>query len=165
MAAKKTKTTPKATKKATKKRTSRKTKAAPAKAPSTRSRSPKSVDSILKSYEKERVSQQTQLTVVQKKIKDLTTKVNAYEKEIVLLKKKQLDTENAICTLHTRRDQEVGSALAKLGINLDSAAAAIENSGKKKVEKSTPLFDKPENKIDQSKAGDKKTELAKVESK
>ena len=100
-----------------------------------------SVDGILKQYQKERVAKESNLVSVRSKIKDLTGKIQAYEKQIVKLKAQQLDTENSICTLDTRRDQEVAHLLSSLGINLDSIASAGDAAGKKKVDKPTPLFD------------------------
>ena len=100
-----------------------------------------SVDGILKRYQKERVTQEAKLVSVREEIKDLTSKIQAYQKQIVKLKSQQLDTENSICTLDIRRDQEVAGLLSSLGINLDSIASAGEAAGKKKVDKPTPLFD------------------------
>ena len=100
-----------------------------------------SVDGILKRYQKERVAQEAKLVSVREQIKDLTSKIQAYQKQIVKLKSQQLDTENSICTLDIRRDQEVAGLLSSLGINLDSIASAGETVGKKKVDKPTPLFD------------------------
>ena len=100
-----------------------------------------SVDGILKRYQKERVAQEAKLVSVREEIKDLTSKIQAYQKQIVKLKSQQLDTENSICTLDIRRDQEVAGLLSSLGINLDSIASAGEAVGKKKVDKPTPLFD------------------------
>ena len=100
-----------------------------------------SVDGILKRYQKERVAQEAKLVSVREEIKDLTSKIQAYQKQIVKLKSQQLDTENSISTLDIRRDQEVAGLLSSLGINLDSIASAGEAAGKKKVDKPTPLFD------------------------
>ena len=100
-----------------------------------------SVDGILKRYQKERITQETKLVSVREQIKDLTSKIQAYQKQIVKLKSQQLDTENSICTMDIRRDQEVAGLLSSLGINLDSIASAGEAVGKKKVDKPTPLFD------------------------
>ena len=100
-----------------------------------------SVDGILKRYQKERVAQEAKLVSVREEIKDLTSKIQAYQKQIVKLKSQQLDTENSICTLDIRRDQEVAGLLSSLGINLDSIASAGEAAGKKKVDKPTPLVD------------------------
>ena len=91
-----------------------------------------SVDGILKRYQKERVAQEAKLVSVRDQIKDLTSKIQAYQKQIVKLKSQQLDTENSICTLDIRRDQEVAGLLSSLGINLDSIASAGETVGKKR---------------------------------
>ena len=100
-----------------------------------------SVDGILKRYQKERVAHEAKLVSVRDQIIKLTTKIQTCQKQIVKLKSQQLDTENSICTLDIRRDQEVAGLLSSLGINLDSIASAGEMAGKKKVDKATPLFD------------------------
>lgn len=143
-------------KKATKKKVAKKkaTSKRPAKKTGSKSRASSSVDTILTKYNKERTAQEKKLADVKKSIKELTAKVKSFEKQIVKLKKKQADAEEAICTVDTRRDQEVGEALNKLGINLDSVAAALENAPKKKVDKPTPLFDATEKKAQ----GDKQPE-------
>ena len=119
-----------------------------------------SVDGILKRYEKERVAQETRLVSVREQIKDLTSKIQAYQKQIVKLKSQQLDTENSICTMDIRRDQEVAGLLSSMGINLDSIASAGEAAGKKKVDKPTPLFDAAKESDDQ----DSSAEVSKSES-
>jgi len=100
-----------------------------------------SVDGILKRYQKERIAHESKLVSVRDKIKKLTNEIQTYQKQIVKLKSQQLDTENSICTLDIRRDQEVAGLLSSLGINLDSIASVGESVGKKKVDKPTPLFD------------------------
>jgi len=100
-----------------------------------------SVDGILKRYQKERIAQESKLVSVRDQIKKLTSEIQAYQKRIVKLKSQQLDTENSICTLDIRRDQEVAGLLSSMGINLDSIASAGESVSKKKVDKPTPLFD------------------------
>ena len=100
-----------------------------------------SVDGILKRYQKERIAHESKLVSVRDQIHKLTSKIQTYQKQIVKLKSQQLDTENSICTLDIRRDQEVAGLLSSLGINLDSIASIGESVGKKKVDKPTPLFD------------------------
>lgn len=100
-----------------------------------------SVDGILKRYQKERIAHESKLVSVRDQIKKLTNQIQTYQKQIVKLKSQQLDTENSICTLDIRRDQEVAGLLSSLGINLDSIASIGESVGKKKVDKPTPLFD------------------------
>ena len=116
-----------------------------------------SVDGILKRYQKERVAQEAKLVSVREEIKDLTSKIQAYQKQIVKLKSQQLDTENSICTLDIRRDQEVAGLLSSLGINLDSIASAGEAAGKKKVDKPTPLFDGSQKNDDQDSSAKEST--------
>lgn len=100
-----------------------------------------SVDGILKRYQKERIAHESKLVSVRDQIKKLTNQIQTYQKQIVKLKSQQLNTENSICTLDIRRDQEVAGLLSSLGINLDSIASIGESVGKKKVDKPTPLFD------------------------
>jgi len=95
-----------------------------------------SVDGILKRYQKERIAHESKLVSVRDQIHKLTSKIQTYQKQIVKLKSQQLDTENSICTLDIRRDQEVAGLLSSLGINLDSIASIGESVGKKKVDKS-----------------------------
>jgi len=139
-------TAKKVVKKATAKKTAtskvptRKTKTAAKSSAKSRSKA-SSVDGILKRYQKERVAQEAKLVSVREQIKDLTNKIQAHQKQIVKLKSQQLDTENSICTMDIRRDQEVAGLLSSMGINLDSIASAGEAVGKKKVDKPTPLFD------------------------
>ena len=128
-------------KKAASKKTAARKTSAPRKTPAKSRSKASSVDGILKQYQKERVAQESKLVSVRSEIKNLTSKIEAYEKQIVKLKAQQLDTENSICTLDSRRDQEVGGLLSSLGINLDSIASASDAAGKKKVDKPTPLFD------------------------
>lgn len=122
-----------------------------------------SVDGILKRYQKERVAKDSTLVAVRAKIKDLTGKIQAFQKEIVKLKAQQLDTENSICTLDIRRDQEVAGLLSSLGINLDSIASAADAAGKKKVDKPTPLFDGAQSADDKSADGDAGKDKPQVE--
>ena len=116
-----------------------------------------SVDGILKRYQKERVAQEAKLVSVREKIKDLNSKIQAYQKQIVKLKSQQLDTENSICTSDIRRDQEVAGLLSSLGINLDSIASAGEAVGKKKADKPTPLFDGSQENDDQDSSAKEST--------
>jgi len=102
-----------------------------------------SVDNILQGFEIERVTQSKQLTTVEKKIKEVTTKIKSFEKQLSTLQKTRLQTEEAIATIDARRDAQIGKLLGSLGINLDNAAQAAEKLTKKKVDKPTPLFDLP----------------------
>jgi len=125
---------------ATSKAVTRKTKTT-AKSPAKPRSKASSVDGILKRYQKERVAQEAKLVSVREQIKVLTSQIEAHQKQIVKLKSQQLDTENSICTMDIRRDQEVAGLLSSMGINLDSIASAGETAGKKKVDKPPPLFD------------------------
>ena len=121
------------------KKTRAKTAASKTKKP--RKPSAKSVDGILKSFDRERVAQNSSLTATRKKIEQLTKQVNSIKTELENLKRKAIETEIAIETLDTRRDAEIGTLLSGMGIDLHKAAAAAKP--KEPVEKSTPLFDSP----------------------
>lgn len=99
------------------------------------------VDGILKSFEKERVTKNRALTSTRKKIESLTKEIASIKAELEGLKKTVFETEIAIETLDTRRDAEVGALLSGMGIDLARAAAALAQ--KETVEKDTPLFDAP----------------------
>lgn len=101
--------------------------------------SAKSVDGILKSFDKERVTQNSNLVSIRKKIEQLTKKVSSLKTELEGLKKTAVETEIAIETLDARRDKEIGTLLTSMGIDLGKAAAAAKP--KPQVELSTPLFD------------------------
>ena len=77
-----------------------------------------SVDAVLKKYENERSSQETQLVTLRKKIEDLETKTRTYQAQIAELKKQESVTENTIADLASRRDAEVSNLLSKLGVQL-----------------------------------------------
>ena len=143
-----------AAKKDVKKTATKKTAAKSSSKPRTKA---SSVDGILKRYQKERVAQEAKLVSVREKIKDLNSKIQAYQKQIVKLKTQQLDTENSICTSDIRRDQEVAGLLSSLGINLDSIASAGEAVGKKKADKPTPLFDGSQENDDQDSSAKEST--------
>ena len=78
-----------AAKKDVKKTAAKKTAAKSSSKPRTKA---SSVDGILKRYQKERVAQEAKLVSVREKIKDLNSKIQAYQKQIVKLKTQQLDT-------------------------------------------------------------------------
>jgi chromosome segregation ATPase len=158
---------------ARKAKASAKTKASTAKTPAvkkTRSRAkaskaPKSVDSVLKGFDRERVTQQTQLTSVQKQIKEVTAKIKSFESQLVKLQKTQTKTQAAIATLDTRRDHEIGKLLSSLGVNIDNVAIAAESVSKKKIDKPTPLFDATLKKTSSDKAKPKAPAEEKQETK
>ena len=121
-----------------------------------------SVDGILKRFQKERVTKDSKLVSIRSQIKDLNSKIQAYQKQVVKLKAEQLDTENSICTLDIRRDQEVAGLLSSLGINLDSIAS-LGDSVKKKVDKPTPLFDAAQPADDNAAGDDVSEEISDAE--
>ncbi|QEG22627.1 hypothetical protein [Mariniblastus fucicola] len=99
-----------------------------------------SVDGILKSFEKERVSLSSNLVVARKKIEQMTKKIAALKTELENAKRDVVENELAIETLDSRRDKEIGALLSGLGVDLGKAAAAAKP--KPQVDKGTPLFDK-----------------------
>lgn len=111
---------------------------AKSKKPASRS-SKKSVDSLLKSYEKEQVTLTTNLETARKKIETLVNKIGSMKTNLEETKRKVVETETAIETLHARRDKEIGALLHKLGVDLDDAAAAAKAIPT--VVEGTPLFD------------------------
>jgi chromosome segregation ATPase len=106
----------------------------------------KTVDGILKAFDKERVAQNSALVATRKKIERLTKQISSIKEELESLKKTAVEAEIAIETLDARRDAEVGQLLSGMGIDLAVAAAAA--TPKAKVEKSTPLFDAAERAVD-----------------
>ena len=101
----------------------------------------KTVDSILKSFDKERVNKNRVLKSTRTKIETLTKQIASIRTELESLKKTAVEVEIAIDTLDTRRDAEVGTLLSGMGIDLARAAASAKP--KEPTEKSTPLFDTP----------------------
>ncbi len=137
------------------KKTRAKTAASKAKKP--RQPTAKSVDGILKAFDKERVAQNSNLTSTRKRIERLTKQVNSIKTELENLKRKAIETEIAIETLDTRRDAEIGTLLSGMGIDLNKAAAAAKP--KAPVQESTPLFDSPV-KGDETEPEEKKPEFS-----
>lgn len=132
----KSKKKPAAKKSKTKKTTLRKTAALKAKT------SAKSVDTILKAFEKERVTQNTDLVTTRKKIELVTKKIGSLKAELLELQAKEGATEIAITTLDDRRDKEIGTMLSNLGINLENAATAAKKASA--ADLGTPLFPEDE---------------------
>jgi len=99
----------------------------------------KSVDSLLKTFEKERVTLGSSLNTGRKNIETMATKIAAMKTELEETKRKVVETELAIETLDARRDKEIGTLLQGLGVDLGKAAAAAKV--KPAVDKGTPLFD------------------------
>ena len=116
-------------------------KAAASKTKTAKKPAAKTVDGILKAFDKERVSKNSALSSTRKKIETLTKQVAKVKMELENLKKTAVETEIAIETLDSRRDAEVGALLSGMGVDLSRAAASAKP--KAPVEKSTPLFDAP----------------------
>jgi chromosome segregation ATPase len=132
----------KSTKKATKKKVTKKaTKATKAKAvrptktktAKARPTKPKSVDSILQKYEKQRVTCNSKLTSIRAKIEDLQAKTKAYAEQINKLTEQELVTESVIAELDSKRDSEVSELLTKLGVNLERTVSQPAQNESKSV--------------------------------
>lgn len=104
----------------------------------------KSVDSVLKKYEQERVASAKELQATVKKIQQLTDKIESYTQQVAELRKKKTEAEMAIATTETRRDEEIGTMLCEIGVNVQQAAAAVTRASKQKESRQEPtLFEKP----------------------
>ena len=114
-------------------------KAAAKKAAPKRKATPKSIDGIMAAYKKERVKQTAGLAAARKKIQLLSKQVGSMKQQLESLKKEAVETEVAIETIDSRRDKEIGTLLASLGVDLDTAASASKR--KPVVDRPTPLFD------------------------
>ncbi len=127
---------------ATKKPVSDKRKPATRRKPAGAKATAKGVDSLLKSFAKERVALTDQLKTVSKKIDQLTNRIEAAKTELIGLRKQKTDTEFAIATVESRRDEEIGTLLAELGVDLNKATAAASKAARKKqVEQEPTLFE------------------------
>jgi chromosome segregation ATPase len=131
----KKKVTKKATK-ATKAKAVRPTKTKPTKTKTAKARpaKPKSVDSILQKYEKQRVSCNSKLTSIRAKIEDLQAKTKAYAEQINKLTEQELVTESVIAELDSKRDSEVSELLTKLGVNLDRVTSQPAKNESKSIQ-------------------------------
>jgi chromosome segregation ATPase len=130
----KKKVTKKATK-ATKAKAVRPTKTKPTKTKTAKARpaKPKSVDSILQKYEKQRVTCNSKLTSIRAKIEDLQAKTKAYAEQINKLTEQELVTESVIAELDSKRDSEVSELLTKLGVNLERTVSQPAQNESKSV--------------------------------
>ena len=100
---------------------------------------PSTVDGVLKSFSRQRVTLNSDLVAARKKIVQLTGKIAKMKDELETTKRKIVESETAIETLDDRRDEEVGTLLSEMGVNLSKAAAAAKT--KIPVVHSAPLFD------------------------
>lgn len=78
----------------------------------------KSVDGVLQKYEQERSAQESLLATLRKKIEELEAKTRVYQEQITKLTDQADATRDAIEQLDSRRDEEVGKLLSKLGVQL-----------------------------------------------
>ena len=74
-----------------------------------------SVDTLLKKYEKERKTQESQLSGSLKKIDELELKATKLQEQIAKLKEGAKSTQLEIDQLDSRRDAEVAEVLGRLG--------------------------------------------------
>ncbi len=81
----------------------------------------------MKKYKKERLTQESLLASVRKKIKELETKTLSFQEQIKELSSKASVTEETISQLDSRRDAEVGSLLEELGVQLSLPFATSES--------------------------------------
>lgn len=79
-----------------------------------------SVDSLLRKYQKERATQETQLGGLRKKIEELEAKTRSFREQISKLTEKEKATQDAIAKLDSMRDTDVANLLEKLGVQIRS---------------------------------------------
>ena len=84
------------------------------------------MDGVLKKYAKERSAQVSQLATLSKKIDELQAKMRAYEQQIAKLDGQESAAQVAIEKLDSRRDEEVGKLLAKLGVQLGDGGSGFK---------------------------------------
>ena len=137
-ATKKSKTTKKP---AAKKRTS-----TAAKKTTTRKSTGKGVDSLLKRYDQQRVSLADELVNVRKKMEQLNSKIEASKSQLLELRKRKSEAEIGIATIDSRRDEEIGTLLAELGIDVQKAAAAAAKAARRKQNEQEPNLFEPNSK-------------------
>lgn len=128
----------KTAKKAGDKKSTRKAKGAASSPKKARSRKAKSIDSVIREFDSERVAQNSNLDAIQKQIQRTTAQISSLKAELAKLYQRESETTVAIETLDSRRDHEIGSLLTSLGINLDNAAAAAKKKSREDL--GTPLF-------------------------
>ena len=102
------------------------------------------VDGVLKTFEKERVGLNDQLSSARKKVEQLAKQIEKLKGQLDTTRREIVESELAIATLDARRDKEIGLLLSGLGVDLGKVAAAAKP--KPAVDQSTPLFDGPEKK-------------------
>ncbi len=110
-------------KKVTKKKVARSAKKKPAKRAAS-DKSNDSVDSLLKKFSQARSSKEAELENVKTKIADLRDKVVKYQEQIEKLTEQQQLVQTTISELDGRRDQEVSTLLARLGVQLSTPATS-----------------------------------------
>ncbi len=103
--------------------------------PRTKTTSATSVDGILKKFNKERVTLDSRLAVVCKKIEDHNKKIAAMNEQVVKLTETKLATGDALSQLDQKRDAEISQLLVKLGVKFtppesdsDPAESSVSNS-------------------------------------
>lgn len=77
-----------------------------------------SVDGVIKKYEKERATQESQLAALIKKIEGLEKQARSLEQQIEKLSEQRIVAQESIAQLDLRRDEEIATLLAKLGVSV-----------------------------------------------
>lgn len=85
-----------------------------------------SVDGVIKKYEKERSTQESQLASLSKKIVGMQKQADSLYQQIEKLSAQRMAAEDAIAQLDTRRDEEITALLAKLGVSVGYIATSVE---------------------------------------
>ena len=99
----------------------------------------KSVDGLLKSFDKEKVTLNANLVSSRKKIERLTKQLSDLKTELEDSKRELVETELAIESIDSRRDQAIGTLLHEMGVDLGKVASAA--NANPVSDQSTPLFD------------------------
>jgi hypothetical protein len=81
-----------------------------------------SVDGVIKKYEKERATQESQLTALTKKIDGLEKQSRSLDQQIEKLSEQRIVAQESIAQLDLRRDEEIAALLAKLGVSVGGTA-------------------------------------------
>lgn len=85
-----------------------------------------SVDGVIKKYERERTTQESQLASLSKKIDGMQKQADSLHQQIEKLSAQRTAAQNAIAQLDARRDEEITALLAKLGVAVGYVATSVE---------------------------------------
>ena len=84
-----------------------------------------SVDSLLRTFAKERTQKQSQLAMLQKKRRELEEKTRKFEEQIAKIAGQEKQASEDISSLDQRRDQQVAELLTKLGVKLGGNTTSV----------------------------------------